>query len=384
MHPLPRRSVFAFAALTLALWAIILFAVIHFRRGGDPRALLLLGAKRPHPEVFATAPRESPDGYDGQFYATVASDPLFLHADTRKGLDKANYRATRILVPLAAWLLAGGHGAVAVVVYQLLCWLLAVAAVCVVAFWLHADGRSVWWAGLLVFNAGIATSILRSTPDAAALSLLLAALVAAHTRRGALPTVLATLATVARETFYLGAAALAIDAFRRGDRRGALRLALVPLAVFGAWKLFLRSRVGISINVLRSNFGAPFAWLPTKAARVLAAGALGSAETWGFLAVLATFVAVGVVLLRDRERDATWLLFVAFGCIAALASLNVYAEVYAYGRVLIATPFLALPIASRLRSAWERWTVRSVPILFAVSGLLLVRDHLPAALLRLF
>ena len=49
-------------------------------------------------------------GYDGQFYRVVAHDP-FLHTEIWRATDRAELRYRRILVPIAAWLLAGGQPA---------------------------------------------------------------------------------------------------------------------------------------------------------------------------------------------------------------------------------------------------------------------------------
>src|SRR5438128_11101524 len=60
------------------------------------------------------------EGYDGQFYAQLAIDPLLRNPQLARALDGPEYRARRILQPAVAWLLGGGQPAAAVTIYTLL------------------------------------------------------------------------------------------------------------------------------------------------------------------------------------------------------------------------------------------------------------------------
>ena len=133
---MPPRAVLAVAA---AFWAVALGLTVLGQHGGDPRALLRLGELRDHPQALAGVPRSSEHGYDGQYYATLATDPLLRRPETVACLDAPFYRAGRIGAPIAAWLLAFGRPQLAVVLYQLLCWAGCLAAVHLVARWLAAE-----------------------------------------------------------------------------------------------------------------------------------------------------------------------------------------------------------------------------------------------------
>src|SRR5574337_2137917 len=91
----PGRLPFRIALWSAAGWAVYLAAVVLLRYCGDPRGLLVVGERHPHTAVLAGAPRVSPYGYDGQFYAELAADPLLRRPETAGAVDHAFYRATR-------------------------------------------------------------------------------------------------------------------------------------------------------------------------------------------------------------------------------------------------------------------------------------------------
>ena len=107
------------------------FFIAAKRYGGDMRGFLDLGQNIPHPSALADAPKPSLDGYDGQFYVALATDPLIRHRETGESLDNPAFRGSRAMIPLLAWILAAGNAGTAVYTYELLCWALGCAAI----FW---------------------------------------------------------------------------------------------------------------------------------------------------------------------------------------------------------------------------------------------------------
>src|SRR6187549_714161 len=73
---------------------------------------------------IATVPNSN--GYDGQFYAQLALDPLLLSPETSAALDVPSYRARRILTPAVASVAGAGDPWRTLQIYALLnvaCWL---------------------------------------------------------------------------------------------------------------------------------------------------------------------------------------------------------------------------------------------------------------------
>jgi len=361
-----------FCLATVLGWASYLALLAHLRYGGDFRAFLCLGHKVPHPAVLASVPAAGPYGYDGQYYAALATDPLLLRGETSRYLDAPSYRASRIFLPLAAWLLAGGWEPVAVVLYQLLGWGLGLLAVFLVARWQQEEGAPFWLAWSLPSSVGLVVSFLRCTPDGAALAFLLWALWAHRRARLAATTGALVAAVLTRETSILLAAALAFWELRQKRWTRAFVFLAAPLAVMVGWQVSLHLRLGRAFATGAGNFAWPFTWLPEKLASLATLSRLFlTMEVLGLLA-LALCLAAGLFLvLKGTSLGPVELAFLAFVALGLFLSYKVYVEVFAYSRVLIALPFFASLLGEKQQSPGFRWLFRSIALGFALMGLAL-------------
>lgn len=347
------------ARLTIAValgWAL----VVAVASRGDPRTLLALGDAFSHPPALARAPTLAGTGYDGQFYAALATDPLVLSPDTARHLDVPRYRAGRGGLPLVAWLLAFGNGPAAILVYQLLCWAGALLGVWVAARWLEDEGASPLWALPVGASAGVVASILRSLPDAAAVSLVLLALWLGAARRSVAAVAVLAFACLVRETSLVAAAALALGEASARRFRSAIAAAAIPLAVVGAWRAWVASRPGMEGALGLHNLGWPTAGLWEKLARPVP-----PIEVLGMLALLLAIAAVAA--LRPAASPLA-LTYAGFAVLAACLSYVVVEEVYAYTRVTAFLPLAACLLAERARSTVGRWGLRAVPLAYAALG----------------
>ena len=375
-----RRTAPLLVALIAALvWTALVAVVARTRYGSDVRALILIGERTQLPPAFASIPTVGPSGYDGAFYAVLATDPLLRRLDTPHYLDAPSYRATRILVPLLAWLLALGHAPAAIVFYQLLCWGLAIGAVYLLARRLADENRSPWWALLAAGSGGTAAAIFRSTPDAAALCLVLAALWLHARGRWPLALSFAVAAVLTRETSALAALAIAADELRTRRWATAAAFAGVPAAAAAGWQLYLRHVLGRAFDTASGSFSWPFAWLPHKCAVIVQHG-IWWQEVFGTLAILATTVAFAAVATRPSRWRAAELTFLAFAGMSLLLAADVYCETWAYARALIPIPFLAALIGERQTAGWRRWALRSVAALYFLAGVTMISTEVSTAL----
>ncbi len=349
-------------------WAALILVVTRARYGSDIRALIVVGARNRLPPAFATIPSASPWGYDGQMYAALSGDPFLRRLDTPGYLDTPWYRATRVGVPALAWALALGRPALAVVLYQLLCWGLALAAVYMLARWLADERRSPWWALLAAGSAGTAAAVLRSTPDGAALCLVVTALYLHARGRWRWALAVAVAAVLTRETSLLAALAIAVEELRRRRPVRAAAFAVLPGAAGVAWQLYLRHVLGTAFDTGAGNFALPFAWLPEKLHAVFGGDHLLRTELVGTAAVLASACALVALLSRPAALDAPGLTFAAFSILGLLLAYSVYGEAWAYARALVALPALAVLLGAREAVRWRRWVMGSVAVLYLVTG----------------
>jgi hypothetical protein len=230
------------AALALALVAVFLWMVFRFWTPLFGLTELLqfdshwenrsVPATRGQPIVY------NESGYDGQFYAQVATDPWLKGDHLKEALDAPQYRARRILMPVVAWALAGTDGPLAVRIVPWInvgCWLV----LAVVLWRLFGVGRSwralVAWGGVM-FSAGALQSVRLSLPDLPALLLIVLAMNALESRRPGRMTCWYAAAFLTRETSL--AAVGGFLAPPRAGLRQHLReakwvgLGLIPLSVW--------------------------------------------------------------------------------------------------------------------------------------------------------
>jgi len=362
-------------------WAAILGSIATLRFGGDPRGLLFLGSRFPHPPALADAPRYGEAGYDGQFYSALATDPLMLRAATETYLDSPRYRGLHVGVPLAAWLLSLTAEGAAARAYQILCWALALAAIALAADWLREHSRSPWWALLLVPNAGLATAIMRSTPDGAVVALILAALACHRRGRPGLALAAVVAATLTRETGLLAGVALAYAEWTAGRGRRGVRYVAIPGAALTAamlWRFLTVSRG----PVLGDSYDVPFRWVLEKFDQMLAATIrITSIELWGFLALVAALAALAAFGREETRFSTEEALFLLFIVVSWVLSSAVYVDAYGYMRALLPLPFLALLIAATKTDRTKQAVLALVPLGFAFVGLLMIRAEVNAALL---
>ncbi|MFN3414274.1 MAG: hypothetical protein ACK42L_09470, partial [Thermoanaerobaculum sp.] len=108
--------------------------------------------------------------------------------------------------------------------------------------------------------------------------------------------------------------------------------------------------------------------------QVCAAAKINAAEVLGLLALLAT---VGSLSLAIRRRVSLGeLAYLVFGLLGLVLSPKVITEAYAYSRVLMILPFLAVVLAVRAQSVWRKTAFFAVSVLWGLLGMVLVRAEM--------
>jgi hypothetical protein len=311
-------------------------------------------------------------GYDGQFYAQLAVEPLLRDAAIDRAMDETLYRVRRILFSWTAFALGLGrpgwvlqaYAAQNVLAWLLLAWLLT--------RWIPpVDARRfVLWTGCL-WSHGLLMSVRYALVDGPSVLLLALAVVAAERRRPLWTSLVLGAAGLARETNLLGVSVL--GRFLRRERRswllvgGCIVLALVPLAL---WLDYLRSiyRAGV-LAAGGDHVTMPLAGIAGKLESTLAG--LSGAESmtsWLTLAALAAvLVQAGCVvtaLVRSPESNRpAWAWLAAPFVLLALAAHPVVWEGHpgAFTRVLLPLTVGATALlAQQERPSW--WLVAGVSL----------------------
>ncbi len=308
-------------------------------------------------------------GYDGQFYAQMAVDPLLRNPDIDRAMDKPGYRAHRILLSWTAWLVSGGDPAMALHVFawqNVVCWLILA---WLMTKWFPAGTARMFvlWACVMSTH-GLLFSVRNALTDGPSVLLTAVAVLAMERGRPWVAMVVTGVSGLARETNIL-AGAMLLQRLCRDPRSwmsvaAGLLVCLLPLAL---WLDYLRS---IYLDATFSGGGhittplAGFLWKGrTTWGAVLAHGL--TVQTAANVLMLAAFVSQAVALtwctrmwMTDREASAAWL--------------------------LVAWPFLLLGLTAH-QVVWDgspgAITRVVLPLTVGVNVLLARQPHAPWALL---
>lgn len=376
----PRRppwlgSYVVWTAGAIAFWIAVLATLTAGKYGGDLRGFLHVGTQFTHPKPLASVPPVGPWGYDGQFYATLATDPCLRKPETTSFLDNPRYRSGRIALPALAYLLALGDAETATYTYPVLVWLVSFGGLGALAWLAKSFGVAPWWVLAASLNVGLAASLTRSTPDAPAFSFLLLGWILLRQEKFVASTVPFVAAGLARETTLLAAWAVAAAHVAATKKRAALWPPALASAALLSWMAYLAARFPHHPGGMEGNVGWPFLGLAQKIWALARGKDAHAMELLAFLGLLALLVATPWVAQRFFEERAV--LFVCVGLLGLSLTMNVYAEAFAFSRVLLPLPWiggLLIPGAKR-----EGVFVKAGLALHALGGLSLVHGEYLAA-----
>jgi hypothetical protein len=262
-------------------------------------------------------------GYDGQFYAQMAVDPLLKHPLTDSAMDNAPLRARRILLSWTAYLIGFGRPAWILQVYALQNVLAWIALTFVLRRWFAlatARGLALWLA--TVFSAGLLWSIRFALLDGP--SLLLISLVVASVESGRrwLAASIGGIAGLARETNVLALFALIDPAEWKSTRAiarqsGLVAVTLVPLAIwFDYIHAIYRSRIFTSGETLAGPLAGAL-WRTHLAVEQFSEDAYGPA-LMTFAMVVAFATQIVFLVARPRWKEPWWRIGVAYAALLPL------------------------------------------------------------------
>ena len=297
----------------------------------------------------------NPDGYDGQFYAQIALDPLLRSGHLEHALDNPAFRARRIGLPALAALLGGGNVELTLYVFALInfaFWVLL--AVLLLRFRPPATWRDVAMIVAMLWTSGTLISLSLALTDLPAAVLGVTALLA----RGGRPVVawLLGLSALFRETSVLSfGAALASggDGLKPILNRASKVIPILTLPLV-AWMVYVQlnlpsaAGLGSSAGLGHGIFALPLTGLAGKI--------LNAAHTlyWGtgdvplvkrfyflfeLLAPLSLTVQAVYLFLRPRLTDPIWAFGAGFAVLLVFLGDSVWIDQFGYCRILLPLTF---------------------------------------------
>ena len=192
-------------------------------------------------------------GYDGQYYYRLALNP-FTREKTEFGIEigSPRYRHQRLLYPLLAWLFSFGHPQLAIHSLILVNFIALVIIGHKAGCYAKLIGRHALFGLAFRFFPGFLYTLSRALVEITEACLILWGLVALAQKRTFIASGSFSLAILAKETALLTAVSLT-------SQKKYRVVALLPLAVYGAWQLFLNWWWGYGLaETTPKNIGLPF------------------------------------------------------------------------------------------------------------------------------
>lgn len=337
-------------------------------RFGENRQERRLGALQPLP--VATAPDSS--GYDGQFYAQIALDPLLRDPALPAALDAPSYRARRILAPATAAASGLGNPWWTLQAYALLntfCWF--------ALGWLlyrqiepGTGPAFARWVGCM-FSLGVLDSVRQSLVDLPALLLLVLATTAFMKAGSTCSTLWLALANLTKETSLLGLFALLADRSLRPFpwRRTGITLLAATLP-FALWSLYVQQRFpGESGSDGLGNFTWPLLGLLTQAKyslREVSLGNLDSRYTFSLAGIIGLGTQAWVLWRSPQLQSPWWRIGTAYSILLIFLSPWVWSGYWAACRAVLPMTIAFNLLLPSTRGFWPLWTLGNLTMLHAV------------------
>jgi len=312
------------------------------------------------------------DGYDGQFYAQLALDPLLRGSELAKCLDAPEYRAHRIFAPALAFMLGMGHPWWILQAYALLnvaCW----AALASLLY--HQTKSGGWigfarWAGCML-GMGTLDSVRQSLVDLPAMLMLFLAVDSATKPQPNKSSFWLVWGNLAKETNLLGTFALhaAELAQKAKFRRAILGLALAALPVV-LWAVYVHQRFrGATAAAGLGNFTWPLLGLLGELKVCLGeliSGNLDGRFSFGLLAVLGLSVQFAVLWRSPAPQVAWWRVGAAYSLLLPFLGVWVWSGYWAACRAVLPMTVAFNLLLPANRSFWVLWLTGNLTLLHAI------------------
>ena len=311
-------------------------------------------------------------GYDGQFYAEIALDPLLRSPELDLVIDAPAYRARRILAPATATMLGFGSPWRTLQAYALLnvlCWF-------VLGWLLYRDLCGSDWSGFArwvgcMFSLGVMDSVRQSLVDLPALVFLVLAVNAQMRSQMSNSTFWLALGNLTKETSLLSALVLHCNKpwaeIRWKCTLLHLLIATLPLAL---WSLYVHQRFGgIPGSAGLGNFDWPFLALLAQIKLSLQQvfnGNFDGRYSFSLLALAGFFVQGGVIWRTPQFQSPWWRVGAVYSILFLFLSSWVWSGYWAICRAVLPLTIAYNLLLPARRWFWPLWMLGNITLLHGV------------------
>jgi len=359
------------AVVVLVLWGVTRF----YEPGNGLTSMIRFGEafhERAVPALRAIPHRiESPYGYDAQFYAQLALDPLLQDPATAAAIDTPFYRARRIFLPWLAnvlalgepWYVLHAYALINVATWLWLAWLLL--------RWLppgSAATTAAWLACMLAH--GQMASMARALADGPSVLLIALGVAAVHANRQWLAATILGVSGLTRETNLLAGAVLLPAGTAPALRLGAVAMrALILAAPLVLWIGYLVSLRLPPEAAGTGNFAPPLvAYVDDWMASVDEARRYASEfDAWLAVLTITALTTQAIALLWWRAwRDPWWRVGVGYALLMLVLGPAIWdGQPAAVTRVVLPMTVAFNVLLPRGRWFWPLWILGNANLLHA-------------------
>jgi hypothetical protein len=274
--------------------------------------------------AVATLPRHvyRSSGYDGQFYAQMATDPLLKDPATDRAMDDMPLRARRILFAWTAYVAGLGRPWWILQAYALqnaVCWI-ALSLLLLRWFEPGTTRMAALWTATL-FGGGLLWSVRFALLDGPSLLMIAAAVAAVERNRSWVACAILSVASLGRETNLLASSILPPTKWSWSSAARVAVQGMLVIAPLVIWFDYLYSLYRDQIYTSGSTISLPFSGLTWKLRMVWADAASKGIRAFTMFSVLtlvSLIVQAGYVLIRLEWRSPWWRLGVAYAALLLL------------------------------------------------------------------
>jgi hypothetical protein len=364
-----RRFDHPFVPLLLVAVAYLIFLGLRLQQV-DITAFIVAGTEFVDPTALpAPITVQHAVGYDGQFYYRLALDPL-TREPVANGvkLDSPLYRQRRILYPALTWLFSLGQARLVPTILVAVNFLALAVMGWLGGLYAQAVSKHALLGVFFALYPGFLMTLARDLTEIWEALLVLAGMLALLRERWLLSTGLLLVAVLAKETALLLPVALFLtwlNMMGKGDTNMPWYVAIVPLAFYGFWLLFLQFwwRASLAADV-QNNFGLPFRGIlqiVSSFSAIERFQRVWIAEVVG-LGVIG--VVTAVLLKASHARLYEKLAWLLNGLLLITLSASVWVEGWAFLRA--ASLFYLLAVAILINT--HRWEAHMLLLLISTVG----------------
>lgn len=322
------------AVLSLFLWQVL---TVHYNFARNWTALFWTGElHRLPPDLSAgTYVFKGSDGYDGQFYRYVAHDPFFTRGYS-KFIDNPQFRYRRMLVPVAAWVLALGNGRWIDGAFDAVVLLSIFGGLYWSARWVVQHGQPAAWGLVFLIVPSTITSVDRMLTDATLTACFAGFLWYTETRNRWAVYAVSAAAFLTRDTGVLLIAAAVIGCLMQRAYRRAACFATAAIPTLG-WYVFVWLHVR---NVQPwESIAWPLAGIAQRLVQVRHYGdplieKLLQALDLVALAGLVAAIVMVLVIVAPQKKGPVQICVALFAVMGMCFGRPVMADAYAFGRAI--------------------------------------------------